>query len=228
MSTLIFDIALNKRFTINTSELDLADVDDTDVLLIYNQQDSTVYQIPMSTIAEFVNSSQAVTSVAGKTGAVTLVKADVGLSNVDNTSDLNKPISTATQTALNAKASQETGTWTPSTAGLVGFTQGASPSKSGTRTKLQNRAFVDFVIDFDSSDAIAVGNRFTISNLPYSAAESFIMSAGTAMAYSSWGSGVNAYFHVGVAGGTAYIECIHVSGAPTYQAVIKGQLQYRV
>jgi hypothetical protein len=30
-------------------------------------------------------------------------KADVGLSNVDNTSDLNKPISTATQTALNAK-----------------------------------------------------------------------------------------------------------------------------
>jgi len=45
-----------------------------------------------------------VTSVAGKTGAVTLVKADVGLSNVDNTSDLNKPISTATQTALDGKA----------------------------------------------------------------------------------------------------------------------------
>jgi hypothetical protein len=32
-----------------------------------------------------------------------LVKADVGLSNVDNTSDANKPISSATQTALNAK-----------------------------------------------------------------------------------------------------------------------------
>lgn len=31
-------------------------------------------------------------------------KADVGLSNVDNTSDLNKPISTATQIALNGKA----------------------------------------------------------------------------------------------------------------------------
>jgi hypothetical protein len=30
-------------------------------------------------------------------------KAEVGLGNVDNTSDLNKPISTATQTALNAK-----------------------------------------------------------------------------------------------------------------------------
>ena len=45
-----------------------------------------------------------VTSVAGRTGAVTLAKADVGLSNVDNTSDANKPISTATQSALDAKA----------------------------------------------------------------------------------------------------------------------------
>lgn len=34
----------------------------------------------------------------------TLVKGDVGLGNVDNTSDLGKPISTATQTALDLKA----------------------------------------------------------------------------------------------------------------------------
>ena len=44
-----------------------------------------------------------VTSVAGKTGVVTLGKVDVGLWDVDNTSDLNKPVSTATQTALNGK-----------------------------------------------------------------------------------------------------------------------------
>jgi len=37
-----------------------------------------------------------------------VTKAQVGLGNVDNTSDLNKPISTATQTALNAKANQST------------------------------------------------------------------------------------------------------------------------
>jgi len=30
--------------------------------------------------------------------------SDVGLGNVDNTSDANKPVSTATQTALNLKA----------------------------------------------------------------------------------------------------------------------------
>lgn len=50
-----------------------------------------------------VDNSDKVSSVAGKTGAVTLVKGDVGLGNVDNTADADKPISTATQTALDAK-----------------------------------------------------------------------------------------------------------------------------
>lgn len=49
--------------------------------------------------------TNSVTSVAAKTGVVTLDKADVGLNNVDNTSDTDKPISNATQTALNTKAS---------------------------------------------------------------------------------------------------------------------------
>ena len=40
---------------------------------------------------------------------ITLDKDDVGLGNVDNTSDANKPISTATQTALNAKQNAITG-----------------------------------------------------------------------------------------------------------------------
>jgi hypothetical protein len=44
-----------------------------------------------------------VSSINGETGNITLDKTYVGLGNVDNTSDLNKPISTATQTALNLK-----------------------------------------------------------------------------------------------------------------------------
>lgn len=39
--------------------------------------------------------SGAVDSVAGKTGVVTLVKADVGLANVDNTADVNKVVASA-------------------------------------------------------------------------------------------------------------------------------------
>jgi hypothetical protein len=48
-------------------------------------------------------SSGAVQSVNGQTGVVNLTKSNIGLANVDNTSDSAKPISTATQTALNAK-----------------------------------------------------------------------------------------------------------------------------
>lgn len=43
-----------------------------------------------------------VVSVAGKTGAVTLDKTDVGLNNIDNTSDENKPVSMAQATAIAA------------------------------------------------------------------------------------------------------------------------------
>ena len=101
---------------------------------------TTVEKTKLSGIEEGAQKNT-VTSVAGKTGAVTLAasdvgaqpkititgilqgdgngnitavesigaeivtldKADVGLGNVDNTSDANKPISTATQTALDAK-----------------------------------------------------------------------------------------------------------------------------
>ena len=45
-----------------------------------------------------------VTSVNGMVGDVVIEKKHIGLENVNNTSDLDKPISTATQTALNAKA----------------------------------------------------------------------------------------------------------------------------
>ena len=51
----------------------------------------------------------AVDSVNGQTGVVVLTKSSVGLGNVDNTSDANKPVSTATQTALNAKQATITG-----------------------------------------------------------------------------------------------------------------------
>lgn len=44
-----------------------------------------------------------------RTGNINLTKANIGLGNVDNTSDANKPISTATQTALDNKVDKETG-----------------------------------------------------------------------------------------------------------------------
>ena len=72
-----------------------------------------------------------VTSVAGRTGAVTLSKGDVGLSNVDNTADLAKPVSTATQAALASKA--DTAYVDSTAAGLA--------QKSEVLTKTNTEAF---------------------------------------------------------------------------------------
>jgi hypothetical protein len=61
---------------------------------------------------EKVDNSASVSSVAGLVGAIAgadlktamvFVKGDVGLGNVDNTTDASKPVSTATQTALDLK-----------------------------------------------------------------------------------------------------------------------------
>lgn len=85
---------------------------------------------------------------AAKTQEVELVeltKADVGLGNVDNTSDANKPISTATQTALNGKQATITG--------------GASTITSSNLTA--NRALVS-----DASGKVAV-SAVTSTELGY-------------------------------------------------------------
>jgi hypothetical protein len=64
--------------------------------------------------------SDAVTAAASYTDAeitaavAALTKSSVGLANVDNTSDADKPVSTATQTALDAKASLSGATFTGS------------------------------------------------------------------------------------------------------------------
>lgn len=85
----------------NTSDLDKPISSDT--------QDALDLKYDASNPAGYVDSAGAsaaapVQSVNTYVGDVVLDKSDVGLSNVDNTSDLDKPISTATQTALDGKA----------------------------------------------------------------------------------------------------------------------------
>lgn len=63
--------------------------------------------------------SGAVDSVNGYTGVVVLAKSDVGLGNADNTSDAAKPVSTATQTALDLKANLASPTFTGTVAGIT-------------------------------------------------------------------------------------------------------------
>lgn len=79
----------------------------TDVFLSAPQNNQVLsYNSGTAKWVNVTNPSAPVSSVAGKTGAVTLVKADVGLGNVDNTADTAKPVSTAMQAALDAKTDE--------------------------------------------------------------------------------------------------------------------------
>lgn len=66
--------------------------------------DSDLTAIAALTTTSYGRSLLALADVAAQKTALSLVKADVGLGSVDNTSDASKPISTATQTALDLKA----------------------------------------------------------------------------------------------------------------------------
>jgi len=88
-----------------------------------------------------------VRSVAGKTGAVTLAKADVGLGDVDNTPDAAKPVSTATQAALDGKANASHGHAMADVTGLQTALDAkaplASPALTGTPTAPSAAAYAD-------------------------------------------------------------------------------------
>lgn len=88
-----------------------------------------------------------------------LTKSDVGLGNVDNTSDANKPISTATQTALNSKVDSNSAI------------TGATKTKITYDSKGLVTAGADIVAS-DISNSTDVGRRLV--TLPNPSAISFI------------------------------------------------------
>jgi len=71
-------------------------------------------------------------TVTGNPHAVT--KADIGLGNVDNTSDVNKPVSTAQQAALNLKAALDANTE------VIQLPAGAATEVAAGRTNSMKRA----------------------------------------------------------------------------------------
>ena len=73
-------------------------------------------------------------SITAPTG---LVKGDVGLGNVDNTSDANKPVSTAGQTALDLKANLAGPTFT-GTVAAVNLTLSGDLTVNGTTTTINS------------------------------------------------------------------------------------------
>lgn len=111
-----------------------------------------------------------VTSVNGKTGDVIINKSDVGLGDVDNTSDIDKPISTATATALDDKVDKigTSSIQVQQTLGVPAVSTTITPNDgilingaSGTSTRLHNYTPGSFTIEPTYSGSTG---RFTFLN----------------------------------------------------------------
>lgn len=74
----------------------------TQFSLSFKQGDWLIYND--AGVPEKSDNSDDVVTVNGQTGTVVVTKSDVGLGNVDNTSDNDKPVSSATSTALSGKS----------------------------------------------------------------------------------------------------------------------------
>ena len=108
----------------------------------------------------------AVTTVAGRTGAVVLTKDDVGLGNVDNTSDASKPVSTA-QAAADASTLASAKTYADS---KITALVGSAPTTLDTLQELaaqmasdQTGAAALVVTVGTKQDKIIAGTNITIA-----------------------------------------------------------------
>ena len=150
-----------------TVQLRVTDVSDTEIgylngvtSAIQTQLDAKASSADLTTHTGATEAHGATGAVVGTTNTQTLTnktltspvintptgitKSDVGLANVDNTTDANKPVSTATQTALDAKAPLASPTFT----GTVTLPEGTV-----TSGMIANGTIVD--ADVNASAAIA-------------------------------------------------------------------------
>jgi len=96
--------------------------------------------------------------------ALTLAKADVGLSNVDNTSDANKPVSTVTQAALDAKAPLASPAFT-------GTPTAPTPSVIDSSTSVATTAYTQAVAPFVNAKSVGLkGDGSTDETAAFTAA----------------------------------------------------------
>ncbi len=98
-------------------------------------------------------------TITGTTSGIT--SAMVGLGNADNTSDANKPVSTAAQTALDLKAPLASPTFT-GTPSLPTGTTAVTQSAADNSTKLATTAYVDAAMSGAGSSTTELMQEVTV------------------------------------------------------------------
>jgi len=69
--------------------------------------------------------------------------------------------------SANALDDYEEGTWTGSLGSAYGFTPGGSATYNGNYVKVGNILTVNVSVDFDTSETLALGDRFIIQGVPF-------------------------------------------------------------
>jgi len=168
--------------------------------------------VTIASSSQGAKADTAVQSVNGKSGnSVTIVKGDVGLGNVDNTSDADKPISNATQTALNGKANSAV-----TISAGTGLTGGGN--LTANRTIALNPTSIASLAKADSSVQTVNGVAPTGGNVSVSAEEVRLQDSRASAILESFAGSVNfvqtaGYSIVGDGGAALYKR---VSTEPTH------------
>lgn len=129
------------------------------------------------TVWEKVASSATVASVNGRLGAIVLAKSDVGLSNVDNTSDVNKPVSSDTQAALDLKAPTANPTFTGTVSGVSKTMVGLSNVDNTSDTAKPVSTTTQTALDSLTS---GLSSKIGLTAVPYDLASAILGAPGAA------------------------------------------------
>ena len=149
----------------------------------HNSDTTNVHGI--SNTANLATTSYADTAVSTAVSALT--KSSVGLGNVDNTSDANKPVSTATQTALDLKAPIANPTFTGTVAGVTKTHVGlgnvdntadvSKPISTATQTALDAKASLagaTFTGSVEIDQNLIVDGNLTVNGTTFNASSTSI------------------------------------------------------
>ena len=141
--------------TLDKSAVGLANVDNTSDA---NKPVSTATQTALNAKEGTITAGTTAQYWRGDKSFQTLDKTAVGLANVDNTSDASKPVSTATQTALNAKQD------TLVSATNIKTINGSSVLGAGNLTVSASAAGSTGQVQYNSAGALAGAANFSVEN----------------------------------------------------------------
>ena len=195
-------VSLNDFTTIEKSKLsgisNGATVNSVDSFLL-DRNNHTGTQLA-STISDFNDKLDDITLIKANNlsdlSNIVTAKTNLFLENVDNTSDINKPISTATQTSLNLKANLLSPTFTGTVSGITATMVGA-PNGSGNSTGINtgdnavNTLYSGLVSNATHTGDVTGATTLTIANNVVSNAKLAQMGANTFKANNT-GSTANA------------------------------------